>query len=154
MLAAAAAARKAYPLLATPPAEVNASRAPEDILAEHRALLERFRSVSAEMVAASERRDNVKTSPKNPLLAQNIMDLSKRSSDEESNGSSSPPSVGSEIIPHLSDTDEENEDSEVGARSKAESNNNEKAERKAVKKGDETPLDLTCVWIQLHTTDY
>nr|AID52860.1 knirps [Tigriopus japonicus] len=145
MLAAAAAARKAYPLLATPPAEVNASRAPEDILAEHRALLERFRSVSAEMVAASERRDNVKTSPKNPLLAQNIMDLSKRSSDEESNGSSSPPSVGSEIIPHLSDTDEENEDSEVGARSKAESNNNEKAERKAVKKGDETPLDLTCV---------
>ena len=70
------------------------------------------------------------------------MDLSKRSSSEDSVSS-----VGSEIIPHLSDTDEEVEDT-LDHEKDAEKNGTTATENAASNKRKsetEMPLDLTCV---------
>ena len=69
----------------------------------------------------------------------------RRSVDERSNGSSSPPSMGSEIIPRLSDTEDE-EAAEEKKVAKTD-NNNKSADVSrggSGRKGEETPLDLTC----------
>jgi hypothetical protein len=160
-----AAARKAYPFLTpnTSPNETPASVT--DVLAEHKALIERFRASAAAMAAAAafnnnkdEDEDESKSqtsggvSPplhssaeNNPIVTtkehQNgngasAMDLTKRSSGSEADSVSS---VGSEeIIPHLSDTDEETE-------STNQTQDNSNSHNGKTKSGSEMPLDLTCV---------
>ena len=176
-----AAARKAYPFLPTsssPPSNQETS----DVLAEHKALLERFRASAAAMAAAAALNNNTENSndkqpdvttieevegSNTPPPSSNSslvvgrgkdgahpMDLSKRSSSEDSVSS-----VGSEIIPHLSDTDEEVEDTldhekdaEQHGTTTDDSNTNaavvgattDAASNKR-KTETEMPLDLTCV---------
>ena len=154
-----AAARKAYPFgmpgsnpapASTPPASEASST---DVLAEHKALLERFRASAAAMAAAAalnnNKEDAEEKSASPPLTSEvmtsrsplagghhvvNAMDLtSKRQSGSEVDSVSS---VGSEIIPHLSDTDEE-EVADIEA-----TNGHEKQPRK---EAESMPLDLTCV---------
>ena len=162
-----AAARKAYPFLPTSNSSPNQD--PTDVLAEHKALLERFRASAAAMAAAAALNNNTenndKQSPVNlvdesttpppggnsPPRVENFpprrkdgvtgapMDLSKRSSSEDSVSS-----VGSEIIPHLSDTDEEVDTLDM----EGHSNIHEKDEQNPSSKRkteSEMPLDLTCV---------
>lgn len=148
-----AAARKAYPFL---PSTTSSSGSvvvqnadPVDVLAEHKALLERFRASAAAMAAAAalnnnkESSDDDKNGPSSPISRNGgvspplmgstkeggAMDLSKRSSSEDSVSS-----VGSEIIPNLSDTDDEELELETHSESQP-----------AKRKPDEMPLDLTCV---------
>ena len=186
-----AAARKAYPFLPTSSSPPNQETS--DVLAEHKALLERFRASAAAMAAAAALNNNTENSndkqPSGPTtdvttgtideiadqgsntpppssnssLVQVVgnrkdgthpMDLSKRSSSEDSVSS-----VGSEIIPHLSDTDEEVEDTldqekdaEQHGTTTDDSNTNaavvgattDAASNKR-KTETEMPLDLTCV---------
>ena len=124
-----AAARKAYPFLPGNTEQPQTGTAQTDVLAEHKALLERFRASAAAIAAATAMNNNKEDNEKEETVVptNNPVDLSKRSSSEDSVSS-----VGSEIIPHLSDTDEDIEESP---------NSNEiKPKRK-----DEMPLDLTCV---------
>ena len=190
-----AAARKAYPFLPTSssPPTTPVQEVTSDVLAEHKALLERFRASAAAMAAAAALNNNTENSndkqPSGPTtdvttgtiddiadqgsntpppssnssLVQVVgnrkdgthpMDLSKRSSSEDSVSS-----VGSEIIPHLSDTDEEVEDTldqekdaEQHGTTTDDSNTNaavvgattDAASNKR-KTETEMPLDLTCV---------
>ena len=151
-----AAARKAYPFLPTSNSGSPASD-PSDVLAEHKALLERFRASAAAMAAAAALNNNTESNDKQSegtatpppnngdhrearLVKKDgaPMDLSKRSSSEDSVSS-----VGSEIIPHLSDTDEEVDTLD---HEHDEKNDNAAPKASATRKSEaEMPLDLTCV---------
>ena len=135
-----AAARKAYPFLPTTASQNTESPQQTggnntDVLAEHKALLERFRASAAAIAAATAMNNNKEDHEKDVERVErpsnNPVDLSKRSSSEDSVSS-----VGSEIIPHLSDTDEEDQI----AVEESEKPTEIKARRK-----EEMPLDLTCV---------
>jgi hypothetical protein len=158
-----AAARKAYGF-PTPTTSI-AQEQPPDVLAEHKALLERFRAsaqamAAAAAVAANNNKEDHEKPPASPptmrsptLLIRNgspvhfkpkegsgptPMDLSKRSSEEEDSISS----VGSEIIPNLSDTDEDVDDNDAIA----DDTTNAGAAKVNKRKPEEIlPLDLTCV---------
>merc|ERR1712008_150141 len=165
-----ASARKAYPF-GLPGSHQQASPTPPtseasttDVLAEHKALIERFRASAAAMAAAAamnnnkEDADELTASP--PLTSEvmmitprsqqashqaigKAMDLtSKRQSGSDVDGcdQDSVSSVGSEIIPHLSDTDEE--EAGAGFEPATTANGLEKQTRK---ESESMPLDLTCV---------
>ena len=158
-----AAARKAYPfgLSAAPPQPAStpppAETSTTDVLAEHKALLERFRASAAAMAAAAALNNNkeddeksasppmaseVMTSSARPpvkLSTHTAMDLtSKRQSGSEADSVSS---VGSEIIPHLSDTDEEPIEADIADEVNASKNQQPRKESES----SSMPLDLTCV---------
>jgi hypothetical protein len=116
-----ASARKAYPFLPTsttsPTTTTTTSMTDGDnVLAEHKALLERFRSTFSPQ----------QMSPFKSPTSVVPVDLS----DDDSC------SMTGETMPHLSDTDEE-EDIE-------ETENVSKSENRTTKRKDEMPLDLTC----------
>ena len=165
-----AAARKAYPF-GLPGSHQPASPTPPtseasttDVLAEHKALIERFRASAAAMAAAAAMNNNKEDADEksaSPPLTSEVMmvtqrpqqsghqtigkamDLtSKRQSGSEVDGcdQDSVSSVGSEIIPHLSDTDEE----EAGAGFEPASATNG-LEKQPRKESESMPLDLTCV---------
>ena len=110
-------------LAATPASTTPERQQSTDVLAEHKALLERFRASAAALAAATAMNNNkedLTEKEDSPVQPNNPVDLSKRSD------SDSVSSVGSEIIPHLSDTDEEEETTKPN-------------------ETKEMPLDLTCV---------
>ena len=114
-----ASARKAYPFF--PTSTTSPSTTPtttmtdtENVLAEHKALLERFRSTFSPQ----------QISPfKSPTSASSVVPVDL--SDDDSS------SMTGETMPHLSDTDEEEEIEE-------------NAKENRTKRKDEMPLDLTC----------
>lgn len=127
----------------TPPATSAPGMA--DILAEHKAFIERFKrlqeqaaaaaaaavsaaahNAKAEVEAEEEEKSSQVPHNNNNNGGGKPMDLTKRSSSDEDEEDVS--SMGSEILPHLSDTDEETTDEMINAR------------KKSVK---ESPLDLT-----------
>ena len=122
-----ATARKAgYPFLpaASPPTTTDGG---ENVLAEHKALLERFRSsFSAHQMSSP---PPMSSSFKSPT-ALSSSDLARVSDDDSSS------LTGEETMPHLSDTEEEEEEVVM------EDENVSKDNRP--KRKDEMPLDLTC----------
>ncbi len=81
--------------------------------------------------------------PKDTKPPPNAIDLTKTPDEENSRSSSnsSVDSMGSQIIPNLSDTDEEEAHEESDKKEEGEN----KEEDLTSKKKEETPLDLTCV---------
>ena len=148
MLAAAAASRKAYPF---PFASPNASEENDkitDILSEHKALLERFRSLQQQqqLLEESKTQEKLSESPKETsnLLHKSTELKSGVETNDRCSSRSSRCSMGSEIIPNLSDTDPEDETTAAEVSVEVIGGQDQKVSAQTKKRHEEAPLDLTC----------